>query len=562
MATLVLASRNNGTLQQVQIGPADLVATVAAAHAAWGWLGGLRGILRILNMSVKSSEKQNLRQIFEAFEPTVHSCRILGQHGLESFKPPEDDPFGPTQSSKLVGMTLCALAYTMQPKSAINIFMDFFVEALFKNGLSDVPGSKEALYHLLIDNHPVILNEGAIYGLPERFQNAISRLRLTTGLKASGHPRNSQNLFASDVALIQGFLRWLIRNNSETYFTRSGAVARIAACLRCVGYMLGEVTVWDGAGSRPALHRTVVLVTGGSCETDNLMDENTFKSTSIDLITHYKWNTVGAMLWNSLLQDCGHFHTTLQEDFDNINDLVEHNLDFQWAYVNDRMEELQAFPLWGNPKFMTTPTSTSIATIFFPESVDQISGLYQRISNNDKYLKAAKARKDPRHSTVKGPSKELQRFQTMTASICLAVLGRIGGPGFTTLQHSTTIDLSTMDHLKWLCGEVDAILSGGCGMSRVITALASIHCAMEFPVSIDLQTGEFQPGRTESEQSGSMVVGWRNGRYAILPNLLFSMDAPLQQSILDLRSEDRFIANLPTRKSGAICCPIGLPGAI
>ncbi|CZR63221.1 uncharacterized protein PAC_13118 [Phialocephala subalpina] len=516
MATVVVSTPFAGSVQQVQVGPADLVATVTAAHAAWGWVGGL-----------------------------------------------SDEAFGGTLSSKLVGMTFCALAYTMKPRQAIDIFMDFFVDALFKKGLCNYPGSKEALHTFLIDNHQAILNDGAIHHLPEKFQDAISRFEVITGWrgKSPRDPRLVRHFRSTEATLINGFLRWLVRDIRDPYYTRSAAVARIAACLRCVGYKIGETAIWDGIGQRPSLHRTLILVTGGASETDDLMDESIFQQRPCDLITHYRWNTAGAMLWNSLLQDCEYSHEMFQEDFDDINATLEKSLEFRWTYVDTGVEEIQAFPVWINPRPSSSPTATRIATIFFPESVDRISTLYQRVSN-ERYLKAALSRKGINAQDASIQSKELHRIQIIAASVCLAVLGKLGGSNFAAIQHSTTINLSYMANIRWLCGEVDAILTGGCVMSRVIKALAAIHCAVEFPERTDWYNEDFNAANTESNAADSQVVGWRNGRYAILPNLLFAMEKPLEKSILSLQCVDGFIANLPTRRNGALCCPIGLPGPI
>lgn len=45
--TLVYVTLNHEHLQQVQIGPIEVVSTIAAANTACCWVGGLTGIARI-----------------------------------------------------------------------------------------------------------------------------------------------------------------------------------------------------------------------------------------------------------------------------------------------------------------------------------------------------------------------------------------------------------------------------------------------------------------------------------------------------------------------------------
>src|SRR5947207_12989619 len=47
MTTLVF--QPGGGLQAVQVGAADVVSLISAAHSAWGWIGGLNGVKSILD---------------------------------------------------------------------------------------------------------------------------------------------------------------------------------------------------------------------------------------------------------------------------------------------------------------------------------------------------------------------------------------------------------------------------------------------------------------------------------------------------------------------------------
>ncbi len=90
----------------------------------------------------------------------------------------------------------------------------------------------------------------------------------------------------TDSNYVVGFLKWLILQKKETYFTRCNVVAQIPACLREVGYLIGPIQAWDGTGTVSQSHGSdgIVLVTGGSRETDPFIDET---GGLIDPIYHF-----------------------------------------------------------------------------------------------------------------------------------------------------------------------------------------------------------------------------------------------------------------------------------
>ena len=129
--------------------------------------------------------------------------------------------------------------------------------------------------------------------------------------------------------MIQGFLKWLTTEPTAPYYTRSALVARLAACLKTVGYRLDDIVIWDGCGKRPMPYRSLILVTGGAHQTDRLMHERFTSTENIDLVSHYRWETVGAMLWNAVKQPSDHVQETFQQDFESIDAAVSHCLDFR-----------------------------------------------------------------------------------------------------------------------------------------------------------------------------------------------------------------------------------------
>jgi hypothetical protein len=345
---------------------------------------------------------------------------------------------------------------------------------------------------------------------------------------------------------------------NDSYCTRSAAVARFAACLRSVGYRIEHIRTWNGTEPQPALHKGVILVTDGSSSTDTFMNEQQFQGISIDLMTHYRASTVGAMLWNSFPGGSENVPELFQQDFDNINDHIKESLSFSWAFVDVDQEEVQAHPLWNQPEQQKEDhIATRLATILFGDSGHILSNLYKDIAS-DKYLKVVLEYTKTRNQLGKVP-KPVHRFQVISAIICLAVLGRLGGTDFWNIQHSTMLDLSSMDHLRWLCSEVGAILAGDCSVSRIITALATVHCAVPIPIE-GLRT--YTDDNKDQSTVDTVIVGWRRGRYSVLPNLLFSLSKPLSFAVLDLQCVDEFIANLPVRPNGSIHSSVALHGPV
>jgi hypothetical protein len=96
-------------------------------------------------------------------------------------------------------------------------------------------------------------------------------------------------------------------------------------------------------------------------------------------------------------------------------------------------------------------------------------------------------------------------------------------------------------------------------MSRVVGAVSAIHCATTVPKD------DFSPGNTTGQgidSEASVVVGWRKGKYAVLPSVLLTLSEAITKDMLGLRCVDEFIANVATRRDGQICSTIALSGAI
>jgi len=135
MATLVF--RNTaGPLIQTQVGSADLVATFHAAHAAYGWLGGLDSVRYLLNVitnkfTAGSTKLQNLR-----LDTKLQLCPTRA-HVLTSFGPQEllihdaTQSFGNDVRTQIIGLTLCALAHELGGGYAVSLFTRYLAPRIF-----------------------------------------------------------------------------------------------------------------------------------------------------------------------------------------------------------------------------------------------------------------------------------------------------------------------------------------------------------------------------------------------------------------------------------------------
>src|SRR5271168_2292596 len=95
-----------GPLQQVQVGPADVAATISIAHSVWGWVGGLDTVRSILD-SIQGAFSDKTAQKLAAqipIGPAVY--HIFTRSGPV---PLSDDnlgrPFGGDFRTRLIGLS-------------------------------------------------------------------------------------------------------------------------------------------------------------------------------------------------------------------------------------------------------------------------------------------------------------------------------------------------------------------------------------------------------------------------------------------------------------------------
>ena len=553
--TLVFKASPQGSLQQVQVGPVDVVATVAAANSVWGWMGGLAGIKSTLNLGRSFSKGKKGVSCFADPNLLPISCKILTYSGVAAFRFEDTaEAFGGDPSSQMLGLTLCALAYELKSNSAIELFMTYLAPGLLRQEVGSVEGLREALHTQLNDKIDSILNEGAARGLSDRFYGAISALDLTRLDQNSPRYKGwgkSDGKWAPEWYMLGGFLKWLGSGAEGQYRTRSAAVARLAACLKEVGYYkIARIRCWNGIGVRPAFHG-VLLVAGGTSETDSFMDQGPFHRSEFVFVSHYYFATTGAMLLNSLQTKCDTSPEVFQQFFEDIDAEVRSQLTFGWRFNplsaenigTSRASVLQAYPQWKRSQYRCSRIAVRLAAFFFPQSAEVIAQFYESIANESVLcIIKQNSKSDPRNEGLRD---ELIRYRIITASICLSVIGCIAGEGFNSLQHSTTLHLRNSRALESLSEGVDKLATSSLPFTDVVIQIAAIHCAKS-PYVRERSLSDEEDRYTAAESSS--IIGCRNGAFAVLPELLFSMSCPLSVSMLGLRCVDSFIGNLIVQK--------------
>lgn len=145
--TLVFNARPDGSLKEVQVGPVDVVATVAAANSAWGWIGGLAGIKEILNVSRPFSTGQKGATSFGDPRLSPMSDQILTYDGIANIHAEDTaEAFGGEPKAQMLGLTICAFAYELKKHSAVDLFMTYLAPGLLRSDVGSTNGLREALY--------------------------------------------------------------------------------------------------------------------------------------------------------------------------------------------------------------------------------------------------------------------------------------------------------------------------------------------------------------------------------------------------------------------------------
>ena len=573
MMTTVIKIPGSGPVQQIQIGPPDLTATIAIAHSIYGWLGGLRGVTSIFRLASIPAQEQKRKQVFPKALVSGLNCKILTSSGLACI-PKELDriemAFGEDHASKLIGLTLCALSHELGLSRAIDMLIQYIVPALFREELRQMDGLSEALNVQLQDHGCAIVNEGAARGLPQRFIAAIGKLgplgfnskNSDDGAVLEGKERQS---IPTDYYRIGGLLKWLGQDSTAPYFTQAAAVLRVAACLQEVGFLISRIGTWDGHSAQPRTPKGVFLTLGGSHKTDRMMDDPPYRFPIHILPSHYQFSTVGAMLLNTTLGASTQISPeAAQSMFETIFDSLRSRLRFHWKASDvsqsstglTRRSVILAVPEWLSeqpPGKHSRPFSTRLAGKAFPQSEKYLAGYYNELATEASVLEILKLHSKPFHDQELPLS--LLRYRLITAMVAIGAVALIAGPDFLRTRHCTRLTLKNAAAGAGAYSSVDSLLSGGLSYSQVVSLVAYFHCeaCAELELDDDEEPTSGWTGHSGNQYTGMKLIGWRSGNYLLLPRVLFAISQPISKaSSLGFVCSNVFIANIPVHPNGTI----------
>ncbi|RII09105.1 hypothetical protein CUC08_Gglean007506 [Alternaria sp. MG1] len=556
MATLVFGTRS-GPLIQTQVGTADIVATFHAAHAAWGWLGGLQSIHSLLRVIPNKFIGQSTKLFNLGSESELRllpTCAyVLSSTGpQEIFIDDASQSFGNDIRTQIIGLTICALAHELRAPAATILFQRCLMRQLFEASGELL----DAMDTQLSDNdvRQRIINEGASRGLSKLFNDAVKALNLPpgdcAGVKAEIKKTWQEHMDyePSELHMVGGLLKWISQPTTTPYFTRSGLVARTAVYLKTVGYLIGVVECWNGVGEPPSAlgPNAIVLVLGGTSSTDEFMvDPEEIESHGPNLMFHhYNSRTVGSLLHNALGHPADISPETLQDDFEYVKDYIESHASAEWTSISapwTSVTGFETFILTIGCKWHGAPQSSSLerslAGIYFPLSGEQIAPCYRRMATEQ----SCRIVRDSAQRRVDATSNlmqvEVARFRGITAAIYIALATRLAQEGeFQRSGHSTTLQLINEDWLDRGCHNIDRFSSESIHTHVAVHILATIHAGGS-------------PDRiNQSIRSGT--IGYREGSYSVLPAVFLHFEPT--HTALNFVLSDCFFANISANSNGEI----------
>ncbi|KAL8708587.1 MAG: hypothetical protein Q9220_006523 [cf. Caloplaca sp. 1 TL-2023] len=535
MEVAELETGPSSTLQS-KVGAENAVATYSAARSPNGWMGGMDNV-KVLLTRIKNSFGRRIQQLKLDQNLQLLPCRahILTSHGpVPVFIDGPEGAFGADIRTQVIGSTICALAHVCEPLTAAQLFCRFFLPYYFgeSNPLADT------LHGQLIEQAYLtqIVNEGAARGYTDRFIKTVASMKLPVmnqGWRSHKLSSETDEGLLGETNMIGGFLKYLTQDQSSHYFTRSSAVAFVAACLKSVGHLIGDIQTWDGHGMPPiAMNpKSLTLVLGGSFETDPLM-EDLPQIPNTTLTLHYEYKTVGSMLMSALRYRLDILVETLQEDFESVYEYMEKNLHVKFVQRTEMSLPGAEF-YWGKQSVKASSIALRLATIHFPICAESIAPCYARIAN-EHYLNMIRPNV---RGQVKIGRSELARFRTITATIAISIASRLAPDSFKNVSHATVMELDDESWVSNICKVLDNHMGTGSQLQLqlAIVILASVHAAHE-PIDI--------------EKVNTKIVGWRNGIYGIVPDLLLTM--AMDSPSMHLVCIDYFWANVRVREDGSI----------
>lgn len=536
-----------GSLQQVQVGLPDIMSTLSLAQSAWGWVGGLRVVSSMLKNIHGVFADEAAKRLAVPIQVGPAVFRLFTSDGSKVCSDDSHPPFGEDFPTQLIGLSICAIAHIFGGKVAVELFMKFLAPTLLT-----LPEAHESLYLQLIDNHAKIVNEGATRGLTTIFSNAVDQVnqRCWNAVRRWNEDETSiDGVAITDMLYVNSFLRWVTVPRKETYFTRCNLVMQLAACMSAVGYCIGEIQAWDGAGDRPRASgsNSVILVTGSTWDTDIFLEDQD-SCVMPTYIHHYHFSTAGGMFSNALGNKANIPPEVFQTLFEYTHSHVKSELRLHWKAATPSegqrfrenksdaaIKNLFVEPEWTCGETKSTPISKRLASLFFPKSAPRLGPCYEQLSNLDslEYILQRNCGYDNKQQ-----QRDLATFSVITVSIVIAAASVLAGESFMDLRHCIDLNLEDGDHWqRALCPIVDDIFSGRPDLSRAVFLLAAVHAGCE---TLPSQTLNFEDN----------IVGWRHGIYTVQPAVIADMDPASNAPVLGCYQG--FCANIAVRPSGAI----------
>ena len=551
MTTLVFRGPSEGGLQQVQVGAADVVATLNAAQTAWGWVGGLSGIQRLLSGLRNTINKDPFKSLRMRSDLTLPpSCfHILTSSGVLFFEDhTSSTAFGGDPIMQSIGLTICALEHECGGEVAVDLFTKYVAEH-YVQGTDKVPGLVETLYQQLMDHLPEIINEGTTRGLHERFEKAADALP-KAAKRWQFNPKLanpfSGRLQNYEMSFVGGLLEWITTSSgsqSDPYFTRSSLAVRVAAYLKLAGHSIGPIVTWDGQTAPPDPRpRGVVLVLGGVSETDFCQETNvrvphTVAQGSANMKLYFRYDTIGSMLLNSLGIPTSIRAESVQTMFLRVHKSIEQSIICEWEAPPTTQRCLRASFSRKNACKSSNPLSIRLASMYFTLSARTLASCYDHIAT-ESILECVEQMKF-RHLQELKPEKaeELAWFRIVTASIIVCIAGLLS-EGFRTSSHVTQMHLGSSIWLDPITDRIDKQITSGLSFYDAAIIVGTVHSAVKVR-TLDVEQNE-----------RAYILGFRYRLFAVVPSLLVNMTPT--RACVGISCLDKFIANIPVFPDGSV----------
>ena len=532
---------NTGSLIQTQVQTQDVVNTYSAARAVYGWMGGLDGVMFLLSQ-IPNPFRHRIKEL--KFDQTLRLLPVRGHvftsggHLVAEIDNAKES-FGGDICTQLIGTTICALSHECEILTAAQLFNRFLLPYLF----GQASPVTDALRSQIMENSNLqkIVNEGASRGWPQMFLDTIRRRNLPEAYQGWRYTTLSQSDpdyddYGGETDMIAGLLKWIAKDGVQEYRTRSGCVARVAACLKAVGYGISSIQTWSGNGLPPRSNgpKTLTLVLGGSSETDTMMQE-LLQLPNTPPILHYQFKTSGSMLLGALGNAPDLHPAVLQEDFEWVFEYIEEHLSMTFV-IQDAI--IKAKYQWKHVDKSPKAIAMSLASIHFSECAEFVAPCYSRIAN-EQYLDRVRG-KSKNFIKSKAQYKELARFRAITASIVISIVSRFAPTSFKQVHHATQLELNSPEWLSTMCNVIDRAEGlSSIKLCQAIVTLAIVHAAYDLPGL-----------RRDTLDINQDIIAWRNGIYGVVPALLLNMSVLKEE--LPLVCIDYFWANVKVSEDGSI----------